>query len=304
MILRNILKNNPLLVSSVRITRDMITIIRYGTPSITSRFVDLNSSSEEHLNQLFETGMLKFNNDMTSKVASHIQEFYFDKLKSDPSEDYKNENWMGVSELFTINNFREEYVQKGITYQAYISFLDPGLLPLITDPEILGVITKYLNRQPYFRNQPKIQEIDYKSGVKLSNGLFHVDHYRQISMMLLVSDVTMNDTHMEYYQGSNNRNMIKEGVNLSPDSCAQRVSGLNNDDIFHCIGKAGTLFVFDTSGFHRANYKAGNLRRILHLNINSGHHLSKFHDVKEDITSMLNPLKTKRYIRNFFNRIN
>jgi len=132
----------------------------------------------------------------------------------------------------------------------------------------------------------------------LENGLFHVDHLHQMSFMLLTTDVTLEHTHMEYLMGSNKRPLLKDGISIPTNEVKKIVPRYPN--VFKCIGKKGTLFIFDTTGIHRAEYVESGIRRILHLNFTTGQNLDKdlgTQTIKERGESLKIPDFIKRTLR-------
>jgi hypothetical protein len=284
----------------IKTGKDTLTMVRYGTPLYNTGSIALDAQSTQLLGQLKANGIIKIQNEMTTSIAKHIQSFYFDKFNAKDDHDYCQSNWQGKPQLFTANCILDRYKGMGTTHQSYISFQDPGIRDLVLNQQILGIIAKYLKRQPYYRNQPKIQEVKYKKGPTMGNGQFHVDHLHQISIMLLVSPVTLRDTHMQYYLKSNRRNILKEGILQEINQSAHYTSQLNPKDIFHCVGEQGSLFVFDASGYHRANYQEANPRRMLHFNITTGHNIEKFIDKYEQVAVELKLDQHPQWVKKYF----
>lgn len=286
-----------------RFVKDVAQMAVYATPSATNTSVQLSPAARSWLATLRRDGIVKIEgNPDFERVASYVEETYFKQIESNPTQ------FLGASgpsypfrdrERFIWDTNRERDMKAGTDVCCSISFLDRDCAPLFLNDDLSCVLLKYYARQPYYRNQPVIQKVALKSGqAPLANGLFHVDHLRQISVMLLVSDVTESDTHMEFCEGSHKRNLLREGIELTREECKSKFSPY---PVFKCIGRKGTLFVFDTSGFHRANYIANSTRKILHLNVNTGHHLEPFIDRKSSFTTLS---RAPIYVRRMFEHLN
>jgi len=191
----------------------------------------------------------------------------------------------------------------GLTFASNISLKDPLLAPLIFDPDILGAIQNFYKRQPYYRNQPFVQISEFK-GDRHSNdvdiqGKYHLDGLHQISFMLLLNDITVKDTHMQYALKSHKKIRVMAAVDRYgfPDESIEQ-----KYQIVDLVGKKGTLFIFDAgAGFHRAVYKSGTTRKIFHSNITPGY------NIKNDKYDSWGPSELTGYagyVRNSVDKIN
>jgi hypothetical protein len=111
---------------------------------------------------------------------------------------------------------------------------------------------------------------------------WHSDRYRQVSAMLLISDVTEADTHMEYVVGSHKRSFLfmREGIQMSNEESRRR--GEAAEEIFYLTGPRGTLFLYDSTGVHRRNLIPGSNRKALIWTVTTGHHLHTFTETTDD----------------------
>ena len=69
--------------------------------------------------------------------------------------------------------------------------------------ELINTLSLLFNKKIYLRNDPLIQVLN--TSEKLTNGKFHTDRFMQYSLMLLLEDVSENQTHMEYCKKSHKR---------------------------------------------------------------------------------------------------
>ena len=88
--------------------------------------------------------------------------------------------------------------------------------------------------------------------------------------MFLANALTEDDTHMELALGSHKtsyQNQFGISSAISDDFVYK------NFEIEKLIGPKGTLFMFDASTIHRGLYTPHTHRRLLHLNITTGHNV-------------------------------
>ena len=281
--------------------RDLIFYSRYLIPSVLVKKTKDNDEIDLLVDQLKRNGYVELYCKEYQIVANYLEKNYFNKIEN-------NENKVDPKDHFSLNhrfsikdNNNEHYMKGGMEISAFISFLDEGISSVILDERIHSIIYRYYKRQHYFRNQPRIMKTRYEGNNTLNNCNMHVDHPRQISIILNVSDITMDDTHTVYAPTSNRRNMWSQGMEMPVEKSISIAKSY--EERKHFIGKKGTLFIFDTSGFHQANYKMGNPRKIMHLNINTGHYLQELHDDKNDLEIWKLKNDKDNYIKSAFNKI-
>jgi hypothetical protein len=256
----------PLVAAKRRLVR-LWQYARYGSPNLAMPRVALSPRAESWLESLRREGIVRIEDEAFRAAADYIEDAYFAPLERSGSASSVRFN---NPDLFLLDGNQPKYIAGGIEISVYVSFKDPALSALFFHPELNALLYNYYGRQPYYRNLPMLQKVSYETTqAPFSNGQFHVDHPGQVSLMLLVSTVTERDTHMEYAAGSH-RHYRLEGPH--PDAvarCGYRLVPLT--------GEKGTLFVFDASGVHRACYLPGVSRKILHLNVTTGHHIQTAH---------------------------
>lgn len=283
----NTILKNVVPVRLRQLIKDVSQMTSYGLPNPLATPLPLSAKAQGWYDSLRDTGIVKIEDDTFQNVAEYLETEYFQPIEKTPGSFLgRSEPVFGLGDQhrFVWDTNQARFASGGTEISCSISFADPVCQDLYFNDDLIRVLFKYYGRQPYHRNQPLIQKVSLRPGqVALGNGNFHVDHLYQISYMLLVSDVGENDTHMEYCVGSNRRNMLAEGIEIPRDKCEAKAVGY---PIFKCTGKKGTLFVFDTSGFHRANYLSNSTRKMLHLNITTGHNLGTFIDTAASVTTL------------------
>jgi hypothetical protein len=156
-----------------------------------------------------------------------------------------------------------------------VSYKDPDLAPLLFDADVCGILYNYYQRQPFYRQQPWViknaltAEMSLEEFSKLEvSAKFHVDCYRQITMMLLVNDLTVEDTHLQFAVGSHKftRHSWDRYKYAEEDV-------LGRYPIFDAVGPKGTLIIMDAgSGLHRGLHKKGTVRKSLQVVVTTGHY--------------------------------
>lgn len=238
--------------------------------------VEITPDMKLYYKELREKGVVKIP-DKFLEIADYINNNYFDKPEQEIT------NWFASAQT-------ERTIETGRTVNMNISFSDTNLQDLFFNEDLLGIVYNYYQRQPYYRNLPSLAKTEFTSSNRIDiQGKFHLDGgLNQISFMLLTNDITEKDTHMQYALGSNNVDLPYNIDRFSwEDSQIEK-----KYEIYDLIGKKGTLFIFDAgNGFHRAVYKTGTLRKMLHLNITTGHSISKMFEHDGADFSFLNTKK-------------
>lgn len=167
----------------------------------------------------------------------------------------------------------------------------PGLLPFLTHPELCGLICNYYGRQARYREHPMLVGMsEGAAGVERSSGRVHCDGYRQLTIHLLLNDLTAADTHMVYYTGTHRE----------PKLDYTRVAREMTGDSALGIGRAGTLVLFDSgSGYHQGRYLAGQ-RLLLSGVITTG--WLPFKDPQREDLEALQGLTLEPWVRGMFVR--
>lgn len=163
-------------------------------------------------------------------------------------------------------------IEHSSNYSSSLDFCEPFLHKVLQETGVLALITEYYGGTAYFRERPTLNVL-VKGDAALNSKpsrVFHSDGYRQVSIMLLLNDLNEADIHMEYCVGSHltqqhtyDRRRLRQ--ELIEDSFIKK----------KVIGPRGSLFVFDTEGFHRGLYQLQegspeDYRLILHANFHPG----------------------------------
>lgn len=84
-----------------------------------------------------------------------------------------------------------------------LGFVIPEVMRLLCHPELCGLLCNYYGRQAYYREHPSVEGMSAGAqGVDRTSSHVHCDGYRQITIFLLVNDVSPADTHLIYYRGT------------------------------------------------------------------------------------------------------
>lgn len=252
------------------------------------KHIELSSEERRVLNSLRRDGIAKMPNLFEAEAT--ILDEYFNKLESQEQPDFY---------FKYLDESKKDRRLMMNTKVAHITYLDERLTSLYCNKSLLSIVYHYYGKQPYYRNQPML--FHNKRVASIPNPLpieakYHIDYHMQTILVLLVNDVSIDDTHTEYALGSTHTKNTPWNRYLIDDN-----SVLNEYEIGHAIGKKGTLYIIDTGrGIHRANYKPGTERKSLFLTFTGGHYISKKH---EDILSSHILNNKPDYIKNAFRKV-
>lgn len=262
----------------------------YAFPNLLKRKVSISGENEKYLKELKENGIVVIPPHKFSKIADHINENYISLVENFPQITESPFVYLVDDEL-NIDRIR-----------LHISFKDNDLKEIFLSEELSGLIYNYLGRQPYYRNYPYV--IFNRASSDTKDGIFQKFHkdrgFHQITLMMLLNDITEADTHMQYALKSH-----KKWVN--PKHIRDRYSYDDKDiydefDILNCVGKKGTLFIFDAgNGFHKNVKVPGTQRNIFHANITTGMSIQKGRYDSRDNWDTLD--KKPDHVQNMFNKI-
>jgi|KBSSwiStaDraftv2_1062776.scaffolds.fasta_scaffold445326_2 hypothetical protein len=246
----------------------------YVDPRAQYRPVPLSDLAQGYLAQLRQQGIVSVDRSFAD-LADYIRDRYF-------AAEY---------ELAPDSPLRAN----GLIVSRPVSFSDQRLHEVLFDPEICAIVCNYYGRQAYYRDNPTVhKEHAAASSRPLISGVFHSDSYRQISFMLLLSDLTEHDTHMEFASGSHDaRQPSYDRTQIDQDAVTREFK------IVHVVGKKGTLFLFDTEGLHRGSYHQNTGREIFHVNMTTG--TWPFTDDRYDRLETIfpDPQTVPEHVRNF-----
>ena len=148
-----------------------------------------------------------------------------------------------------------------------------GFVQLALDPFILEIIAGYIGKG-FMLQQATAARYYPNERTDFGSWQWHHDSWgRKVNVMFLFTDVTEKDQHMSYMKGSNKiyHSFFRTSVN---DRFTQReVDGACGKTEFKCLGKAGTVFIFDANGFHRGNRNLGAVRDTLITQYTAGRYL-------------------------------
>lgn len=241
-----------------------LTWRHFYTPDRNTPSVSLSGKGQKHLAELREAGITLIPG--YEAAADHVAKTYLPALDG-----------CAVPEGLTFDRL-EMGARAATTGTASgrVSYTDPGLRSLVFDETLAGILYNYYQRQPYYREHPRVirnQMTKNPTPEALAraevSSKFHIDCYRQISCMLLLGDLTENDTHLEYALRSHNERHPWNRYTYDEQSVLAKY------EMLQAVGKRGTLIVMDAgAGLHRGVHKAGTSRKILHFNVTTGHYFS------------------------------
>jgi hypothetical protein len=229
----------------------------YLTPNPFQPTCPLSSDGEEYLLELKERGVVRIP-DRFKQLANYVVDHYVSSVEQ------FGEN--GSEKSIAFVHRVERRPDRNRAYEAQLSFKDPRMAEMYFDPDLCGIFCNYYRRQPYFRYQPQLINTHLRDTDKpCLQGKFHKDGgYRMLAYTLLLNDITLGDTHMEYAIGSHrdrtNFDDVRSRNSYSDEEVAQRY------EIYPLVGERGTLFIFENgNGFHRARYVVDRPRVMINV---------------------------------------
>ena len=133
----------------------------------------------------------------------------------------------------------------------------PGFLELALDEFILGVIAGYMGKRFMLQQGTASRYYPYEK-TDFGSWQWHHDSWgRKINVMILFTDVTEKDQYMSYMKRSHKIYHSLERTSVNDRFTEKEVMDISKSLAFNCLGKAGTVFIFDANGFHRGNRSLG-----------------------------------------------
>ena len=220
----------------------------------------INNKENKNYKEILDKGIIKLQTNFEN-FSDYLNENYIKKLHQG---DLRNID----TKVLDLRNSNPNNL-----INHYVGINDEIIRNFIENKELIEVLALIFNNNIYLRNDPLLQVLN--TSEKMTNGNFHTDRYMQFSLMLLLEDVSENQTHMEFCKKSHKRNFFDLIIHKNFEECESYVRD-NNFDIFKVIGNKGDAFLFNTTGVHRANYLINTRRSIFHLNFTNGHNLYPF----------------------------
>jgi hypothetical protein len=257
--------------------------------------VPLSPRAQEVFDQMERNGYARIEDPIFKKMADYVEETYCARITPDKYLD------AAAPELPAPLFFSATDWPKGREYGNYnfrLSFKDRNLHEYLFNRDIQSALYKYAGRQLYYRESPMLEELSYNGSDIVKDVIafacdFHTDFYKQVNLMLLLTDINDETTSTEYARASNNRNVLLEGNNLVVPRTTELIQA-RSYPIDRLSGKRGDVLMMDTTGFHRASFRVGSTRRMLIALLNPGY---PFIGYKEDVAGLEFAPETPEFVR-------
>lgn len=241
---------------------------------------DFCSSSEaEYLKQLKQNGFCVIQKEKFRLAAERIKDKYFETEFADFSE--------SVDLFETLDT----PVNRIGNYSRKVSFKPEEISSVVFDETVTRVLKSYVPNSRY-REQPLLELYRFENPGEATRDIgpyavsMHSDFYRQVNVMLLLTDISEADTCTEYAVGSNSRNVFMQGNNISyPHS--NKIIEEGKYVIKQITGKAGDLVLMDTTGIHRVRVASDSCRALMVAVANPGFPFLGYLEEVSDIESSL-----------------
>jgi hypothetical protein len=224
----------------------------------------------------------------TAEVNKIVEQIRSDGVVVLPG--YSKETAKFLTSKFELGTKKEQF---SATYGSIENYtrLDPEAIQFLSDEFILSIVGRYFNAQPILRMVPHIgQDFSAKDQVDLAkmprdpkilhyNVYWHFDCVNLVNIHVLLNDVTIDDTHMVYAKKSHKKHHLNIDVK---DSFYSEENIRAKYEIVHCVGPAGTVYIFDTNGLHRMDAHKNTYRSIYCQLITPGNNLIKTRRLEMD----------------------
>ncbi len=170
-------------------------------------------------------------------------------------------------------------------------------LEVALDRNIITIIGGYIGKK-FMLQQATAARCYPLEKTNFGSWQWHHDSWgRKVNVMVLLTDVTEADQYMSYMKCSHNIYHSYERTTINDRFTEEEVLKLGDHKVVKCIGKAGTIFIFDANGFHRGNRTLGATRDVLINQYTAGRYLWPF-EIPEKFMVNLNAEQVKFLKRN------
>lgn len=178
-------------------------------------------------------------------------------------------------------------VAPGLKERLVISLANKQLQNYLSK-HIFPVIDGYRGKHYVMRGNPRI--VNNVKSERMPADHFHMDFgLHQLTLQILLSDVSKDSIHMEYIKGSHNSSWFNLRATLFPIKDPARL--LPNSPRVELIGNSGKAYLFDAgNGFHRAvtNCESLDGRKVLSVNFTALTHTDLVTDFYENYSKLEN----------------
>jgi len=249
--------------------------LRYECPNLLKRTVPLSEEANILLEELRENGVIQFRTEKSIQFAEHVTRTYL--------EPYESKALEMVNDPRPFLQVSPQSSSKGSPFMAMMPFTDPIIRDFVLDPNFIGIIYNFLNRQPYFTKPPGLACVngdEYYSGACE----WHTHYYHPMVVQILLGPVTPKDPHLEYIKGTYHEKLWEPGITTPGTAANNRVlaavdagvKAAKPEDLFMGHGEAGTVNLMDSRGFHRMAVGNGGRRDMVQLQISTGYAIKPF----------------------------
>lgn len=170
-------------------------------------------------------------------------------------------------------------------------------LQVALDEFILGVIAGYMKKKFMLQQAVATRYYPFEKN-NFGSWQWHHDSWgRKVNVMILLTDVTEKDQYMGYMKYSHKIFQSYERTVINDRFTEQEVQSQKSLEEVKCLGKAGTVFIFDANGFHRGNRALGATRDVLINQYTAGRYLWAF-DIPEKMAKELDQKQFKFLMQN------
>lgn len=169
-------------------------------------------------------------------------------------------------------------------------------LKIAMDEAILDIIELYFGRR-CMMNQAFGSRYEPTERNGFASWQWHHDAWgKRLNVMVLFTDVTEKDQYMSFMKGSH-RLIHSKDRTINSRFTETEVGQFPQYPRFDCLGSAGSVFIFDSNGFHRGNRSLGSHRDAQIVDFSCGRFLWKF-EIPKAHYAALSPRQQEFLMRN------
>jgi hypothetical protein len=275
----------------------------YILKKIQNFYIKLRISFNRFLNLYFINFYSKLDNDMSNNFKEALNELRLEGITKLPVKldciseldikEFISKKEKSFEELIIIKNLYKNPDKNG----KIVASLDvnSSIINELFTKDLFLLLKNYYGKRFWLRNAPTLlADLKNHRIEEKSQNLFHIDFAeRQLSIMVLLDDVTEKSTYMEYIKKSQKNAWVFKNITREGYKFKKKINDELNKkdiDIFKMIGKKGDVFIFDAgNGLHRAVY--GDDRYILHFNFAQMRAYAEFnnnYEINKDVNNLEN----------------
>ncbi|MBI1202257.1 MAG: hypothetical protein GC182_07080 [Rhodopseudomonas sp.] len=279
----------PLLVKNLMDPFRFLRKVRYGQVPLLPQFMQAGRPYPKAFDKYIEDANLMGHFETFRDTGLTVIPEYFPAAKCDA--------------LIEALDIADAFTGEADAYKAadLILQLNELTLSFWLDMPLVAILGKYLQRFPYARNYPNVsvanpnfdslptRKVNTPHDISLNVG-WHFDTVNLVQFAVLLNDVDDTGSCMQVIAGTHRKHHLK----LTRDDYWLSDEYVESRDwpVVNCVGKKGTVYIFDSNAYHRLRAVKGKPRSMLKCEFTPGNNtLMNCSAVAESLKDDANALK-------------